>query len=117
MNRDIESINRRCPHCYKLYRPHKPKDDPLFNYCSKGHRTLYLHTINKNQVQQLLNQDYADWVKFYRARHHWIRKIFDSKKKLFVKILRRDQRNLFELFPDQIDHMIQTAFDTYNKNN
>lgn len=115
----LVGVNSRCPHCCKLYRPRKEKEHQDFNYCPKGHRTLYLDTMDKKKIQQNLNQDYAAWVEHYRTHHHWIKKIFHSKKKLFVKVLRRDQRNLFILFREDIDKMIENAFLSYqeNKNN
>lgn len=104
-------LNSRCPHCYKLYRVREPWESEDWNYCPKGHRTLYLESIDRDRVQQNLIDDYRSWIPYYKRHHHRIRRILDDRRKVFLKVLHRDQENLFALFPHDIDKMIRTAFE------
>jgi len=107
----LSGANSRCPHCYKSYRPMKEGESENWNYCRKGHRTLYLKSAQKEDIQQNLIEDYRSWIPFYKKHHHWIKRIFDDRRKIFLKVLHRDQENIFQIYPDCIDQMIQKAFD------
>ena len=74
-----------------------------------GHKTLHLE--NASSVRTNLIIDYAAWVPYYKKRHHWIRRIFDNRKKAFIRMLKLYQANLFTLYPTEIYDMIQKAVD------
>lgn len=104
---ELIGLNSRCPHCYKLY----ISKEGEWNYCKKGHRTLHLENIDKNHIQENLVQDYRAWIPFYKKHHHWIKRIFHDRRKIFIKVLKRDQKNIFQLYPKEIYDMIKTATD------
>jgi len=101
----------RCPHCYKLFRPHKEGESPDWNHCPNGHRTLCLRSADRNDIQQELIDDYRSWIPFYKEHHHRIRRIFDDRRKVFRKVMFRDRQNIFKLYPDQIDKMLLKAYE------
>ena len=101
-------LNNKCPHCYKLY---TSKDDIWWNHCPKGHRTLHLESIKKEHIQANLIYDYQAWIPHYKKHHHWIKRIFNDRRKIFKKVLKRDQRNIFHLYPLEINDMIKKATD------
>ena len=107
----VSGDNMCCPHCYKQYRPRKPEEDDIWNYCPKGHKTLVLKSAQKEDIQKNLIEDYKNWIPHYKKHHHWIRRIFHDRRKVFLKVLHRDQENIFHIYPDEIDQMIQHAFD------
>lgn len=104
---ELVGINSRCPHCYKLYN----LKDGVWNYCSKGHKTLHLESADKEHIQEILIQDYKLWIPYYKKHHHWIKRIFNDRRKIFKKVLKRDQKNLFRLYPEEINEMIKKATD------
>lgn len=108
---ELVGPNSKCPHCYKFYKERKG----MWNYCKKGHRTLYLESIDQRDILESLIKDYKAWIPFYKKHHHWIKRIFDDRRKIFVKVLKRDQKNLFQLYPKEIDNMIKKAFDIGDK--
>jgi len=107
MSIELVGLNSRCPHCYKIY----ISKDGDWNYCPKGHRTLVLNSIKRQDIQNNLILDYKMWIKFYKEHHHWIKRIFSNRRKLFVKVLKRDQKNIFQLYPLEMDDMIKKAIE------